>query len=452
MSKLHAAPCPGVGEARILGAALRALALLLLLSVSGLAGCGGPPDIVLVTISSLRRDHVGAYGWKLPGDSPTPHLDALARGALVFDAALTTMPIPPAAHASLFTGLPAARHGVLRNGQVVSEAISAERSLPQRLSAAGYRVAAFVTTNAFGDRLGLGAFDPWDAKPKGRRPGSDAVGDALAWLDQVARGEDRPVFVWIQIQDVHAPYGARADKSGLGAADRKGYGFVDPARYKDKRTRIAMMAKYAAGVREADAAVGELLKGLAARKREPLLFVAADHGEFMAEPLDRLGFAYGHGLLLGPEVAWIPLLAAGPGVAPGRVAGAASLADLYTTILSAAGLEDASASAEGRADLLADLPEGRVVSASRRAVPPAALRKRGASPAAIREIGARALAVTDGSMLVVVGESGKAVLPRTGAPPALTAAAAAILAEQNGVPPPVAAAPRAAEASGSSRP
>jgi choline-sulfatase len=429
---------------RVCCAAVRALALLTLLSLTGLAGCGGPPDIVLVTISSLRRDHVGAYGWKLPGDSPTPRLDALAANARVFDAAMTTMPIPPAAHASLFTGLPAARHGVVKNGQVVSGALAAERGLPQRLEAAGYRVAAFVSTNAFGDRLGLGGFEPWDAKAKGRRPGTDAVADALAWLDRTARGEKRPTFLWIQLQDVHAPYGGAVEKAKQLPYDPKSYGFVDRSRYKDKRARIAMTAKYAAGVREADTALGALLDGLAEREREPLLLVASDHGEFMAEPLDRIGFAYGHGLLLGPEVVWIPLVASGPGVDPGRVAGAASIADLYTTILEAAGVGDADAAGEGRADLLAELPAERVVYAARRKVRAADLAKRGANAAASRAIGARAVAVSDGAALVMVGDDGKPAEPNAGASPELLATARALLAEQRSAPPPVAAAPRPA--------
>ncbi|HVH05492.1 MAG TPA: sulfatase, partial [Myxococcota bacterium] len=403
---------------------MRALVLLLLLLSAGLAGCGGPPDIVLVTISSLRRDHVGAYGWKLPGDSPTPHLDALAARARVFDGATTTMPVPTAAQASIMTGLPAAQHGVVSNGQRVTEAMAAERGLPGQLAAAGYRVAAFVSTNAFGDRLGLGAFDPWDAKPKGWRRGADAVEHALAWLDRTAHGEKRPVFVWIQIQDVHAPYGGSAVREAGGRYDAKSYGFVDRARYKDKRARIEMTKRYAAGVREADAALGDLLDGLAKLGRDPLIFVAADHGEFMAEPLDRIGFAYGHGLLLGPEVAWIPLVAAGPGVEPGRVAGAASLTDLYTTILEAAGVGDPRAALEMRADLLRDLPADRVVHTARRAVRAAQLAKRGASPAAIRAIAARAVAVTDGTSLVLVGEDGKPAEPGAAA---LVAAAQSFL-------------------------
>jgi arylsulfatase A-like enzyme len=219
---------------------------------------------------------------------------------------------------------------------------------------------------------------------------------------------------------------------------------VDRARYKDKRARIAMMARYAEGVREADAALGVLLAGLAEREREPLILVAADHGEFMAEPLDRIGFAYGHGVLLGPEVAWVPLVAAGPGVDAARVAGAASLTDLYTTILEASGVGDPAAELEGRVDLLGPLPDGRVVHTARRALSAKQLAKRGAHSAAIRAIAQRAVAVTDGTSLVLVGEDGKPAEPGPGAPPALVAAAQSFLVAQRVAPAPVASPPAAA--------
>ena len=88
------------------------------------------------------------------------------------------------------------------------DSIAAERGLPGRLAEAGYRVAAFVSTNAFGDRLGLGAFDPWDAKQKSWRRGTDAVEHALEWLDGTVHGEKRPVFLWVQLQDCTRPTAA----------------------------------------------------------------------------------------------------------------------------------------------------------------------------------------------------------------------------------------------------
>ena len=132
----------------------------MLVALVGLAGtaCGDSrPDIVLVTFDALRRDHVGAYGWKLPGPSPTPRLDQVAEQARVFEGALTPMPSTSPALVSLFTGLAPRDHGVLRDGDLVTEELAATRSLPRRLVAAGYRAAAFVAPGAFGPRgMGLG--------------------------------------------------------------------------------------------------------------------------------------------------------------------------------------------------------------------------------------------------------------------------------------------------------
>jgi arylsulfatase A-like enzyme len=408
--------------------------LVLVLALAALvAGCGQKPDIVLVTFDTLRRDHVGAYGWKLPGRSPTPRLDALAARARVFEGALTTMPTTSPAHASLFTGLHPRDHGVLRNGDRVSPELAAARGLPRRLRAAGYRAAAFVTSDVFGPEVcGLGGFEPYDAPRKALRSGSDAVAAALAWLDRMQKGDDKPVFLWLHLYDPHSPYGPAADKVGHYPVDLQSYGWVDRARYRDKKARIAMATKYAAGVRDADAAFGQLLDGLAARGLAPLLLVASDHGEFMAEHLDRLGFAYGHGSILGPEVLWIPLLVAGPGIAPARVGGAASITDLYTTILAAAGERDAAAQAEGRIDLRSDPPPGRVVEAARRLIDASERRHRGIDAAALRHIRARAIAASDGSGLFVIGADGKPADPTEPAAPALATAARAALAAQRG--------------------
>jgi len=408
----------------------RALPLLLLALASALSACGDSrPDIVLVTIDTLRRDHVGAYGWKLPGPSPTPQLDLFAQRARVFEGALTTMPTTSPAHASLFTGLAPRDHGVLRNGDRVSEQLAADRSLPRKLADAGYRVAAFVTSDVFGPALGLGGFEPWDARGRGLRPGSEAVAKALEWLDQIARGEDRPVFLWVHLYDPHSPYGPAADKREHYPLDLKSYGWVDRARYRTRQARIGMATKYAAGVRDADAAFGRLLEGLAERGRDPLVVVTSDHGEFMAEHLDRLGFAYGHGSILGPEVLWIPLLIGGDGVEPARVGGAASIRDLYTTILEAAGVGDPTAEAEQRVDLRGDPPSGRVVDAARRLFDPAERKKRGIDQAAARHIRARAVAVSDGAALLVVGVDGKPAEAKA-APPELVAVAESALAAQ----------------------
>jgi arylsulfatase A-like enzyme len=383
---------------------VRTIALLLSLA-SLLAGCERRPDVVLVTFDTLRRDHVGAYGFAGPGPSPTPNLDLLAERARVFEGALTTMPTTVPAHASIFTGLHPRDHRLFRNADRLDRTLAAERSLPRRLRAAGYQVAAFVTSDVFGGAMGLGGFDPYDDEGTPLRPGSAAVDAALEWLDLV---QPRPFFLWLHLYDPHAPYGTAAEKRAHLPVDRKSYGWVDRARYRDPNARRAMAERYAAGVREADAAFGRLLGGLDARGREPLLLVVSDHGELLAERLDHTGFAYGHGSLLGPEVLFVPLVVAGAGVEPARVGGAVSVTDLYTTILAAVGLGDPGGAAEGRVDLRADPPAGRVVTAARRLYDPAERRKRRIGAEALRAIRAGAVAASDGAALLVVGEDGGA--------------------------------------------
>lgn len=402
---------------------MRRATLLLLAASQALIGCrDSRPDIVLVTLDTLRRDHVGAYGWNGPGSTPTPRLNALAKSSRMFESALTTMPTTSPAHASLFTGLAPQDHGVMSNGERVSEEI-ATRSVSRKLRDAGYRTAAFVTSSVFGPEvIGLGGFEIYEVKES--RPGREAVADALAWLDRPREGA--PAFLWVHLYDSHAPYGSAPDKVGHYPVDLLSYGWVESQRYQEPATRSGMAARYAAGVREADAAFGQLLDGLEARGMEPLLLVVADHGEFMAEHLDRIGFAYGHGAILGPEVLWLPLFVAGPGLEPKRVPGAVSIMDLYTTILAAAGVGDPAAG-EGRVDLRGDPPAGRIVSATRRAYSSHDLAGRGIGAEAAEHIRAHAVAVSDGMDLVIVGEDGKPVDP-AGVPQSPLVAAAAVIA------------------------
>lgn len=395
------------------------------LAATLLAGCGSRPDLVLVTLDTFRRDHAGAYG---SGERHTPHLDALATRSRLFESALTTMPTTLPAHFSIFTGLAPRDHGLLSNYDVLPTPLAQERWLPLRLRAAGYAVAAFVTSDVF-HALGLGlrGFEPFDDRGTPLRPGTDAVAAALAWLD---RTKPERFFLWVHLFDAHSPYGTAADKPAGFPVDEWSYGWVDRARYEDPDARRAMAERYAAGVRDADEALGSLLAGLEARGREPLLVVTADHGELLAEELDRIGFAYGHGPILSRETLDVPLLLAGPGLAPARVGGAVSLQDLYTTILEAAGAGDPHADAEGRVDLRSDPSPARVTTAARLLLDVASRRRAGIDPAALRHMRERSIAASDGRGLLFLGEDGR--VAENGAPAAadLVAAARDALAAQ----------------------
>jgi arylsulfatase A-like enzyme len=394
-------------------AALLLAALLALLTPA----CSGPapgPSILLVTIDTLRRDHVGAYGDER---GFTPNLDGLAAAGLVHERAYTTMPTTGPAHLSAFTGLYPSELEARRNGEPLPSQF-ASRELAQRLRERGYATAAFVTARLIANKhTGLRGFEIYD-EPGAvvLRPGDDAVSAALAWLDVEKR---RPVFLWVHLYDPHAPYGTADEKGRSFPIDHSRYGFVERNYYAAPEHRRELEERYARGVQSADAALGRIADGVRERLDTPLFIaVAADHGESLAEHLDERGFAYDHGKYLDAEEVEIPLIVVGPGVARGRSSGAASLRDLYTTLLETAGAGDPEAQTDGRRDLRLPNDARRVVRIERRTF-------RTSVPDSVK---AHAAAATDGERLVIVGEDGSPAGPVESAANDLLAAARAGLA------------------------
>ncbi len=380
----------------------------LLVACVGLACAAEPPSLVVVTLDTVRRDHVGVYG---DARRLTPHLDALARRGLVFEQAFTTMPTTGPAHASLFTGLLPSEHGSLANGEPVAE-VAARRSLALRLRERGYASAAFVTTRLLAPAAtGLPGFEIYDTPRGVLRPGAEAVEAALVWLANEPR---RPIFLWVHLYDAHAPYGTPDEKRRAFPVDPRLHGFVDPARFADPAERARVATRYAAGVRAADAALGRLVAGLAGRlEPEPFLVVVADHGESLDERLASRGYAFDHGEFLDEEVVRVPLVLAGPGVVAGRSRAAVSIRDLPATLLRVAGAEAAVGPDADAMDLRAPSGGPRVVVVERR--------RAGPGDAALES--SHAAAAFDGASGVIVGTDG-APLPGSAPPGAELLAAA----------------------------
>lgn len=184
----------------VCGAAIGYLAVLLL----GTWGCGREPalpndpfdNVVLITIDTLRADHLGSYGYPRP---VSPFLDSLAAEGVRFDRAVSSASHTGPAHASLFTSQYPSRHGVVTNGVKLG---GGGPTLAEALSGSGFQTAA-VTSVSFLKGVARG-FEHKRGKgtAEGHRPADQTVADAIDWLDNIG-AEDR-FFLWVHLYDVHS--------------------------------------------------------------------------------------------------------------------------------------------------------------------------------------------------------------------------------------------------------
>jgi arylsulfatase A-like enzyme len=298
------------------------------------AAPGGRPSIVLVTIDTLRADHVGAYGYPRP---TTPHLDALAAAGARFETAYAVSSTTLPSHATLFTSRYPDEHGVLKNGLPLPADVP---TLAERLRAHGYETAAFVSSFVVERRFGLArGFDHYDDDFRGAdhsspirnweghaldapydRRGAATTDRALAWL--AARSDDRPFFLWVHYFDPHGPYDPPPPHRDA---------FLETADPTSPRHAIDL---YDGDVHYADAQLGRLLAATA--PRAPLTIVTSDHGEGLWDH----GWLE-HGVFLYEEMVRVPWVVHWPGtIAPGRVVGGlAAHVDLAPTLSGLLGLE-----------------------------------------------------------------------------------------------------------------
>ena len=304
-------------------------ALLLAVAAAACTRTPRPPEVraanvVLITIDTLRADHVGAYGYSR---ARTPNLDAVASAGARFDHAYAAAPITLPSHATLMTGRYPPRHGARDNGIRVLPDVP---TLAATLKSRGYGTAAFVAAFPLDHQFGLNrGFDVYsDRIPRdtaGRvaneRPAAQVVDEAISWLRTRDKGpgtrdQDQgpgtrnqgPFFLWAHFFEPHAPYGDPS--SGRSAIDR----------YDDE---IAI----------ADREAGRLLAALGAARAQTLVVIAADHGEAFGEHGE-----YAHSIFVYDTTLRVPLVMSGPGISPAiSIADAVTLADVAPTIASLAG-------------------------------------------------------------------------------------------------------------------
>jgi len=304
-------------------------------------------NILLITIDTLRADHIGTYGRK---NAATPNLDALAASGAKFSNAFAQIPLTTPSHACILTGCYPQSHGIRDNGGfVLDDRIPTLASITQ---AAGFETAAIVGASVLHHQYGLNrGFGTYNdsmqvAAREGLLPGvvaevrADTITDrALEWLKGFREKEtvgqsDKNFLLWTHYYDPHFPYDPPEPLASRFATD-----------------------KYSGEIAYVDEQVGKLLAGLAnlGFKEKTLVVLLADHGEGLGDHGE-----FTHGVFLYDETTHVPLVVAGPGIPAGKtIDQQVRSIDVMPTILQYLGLPTGK-NVQGQS-LLATLQEGKPI-------------------------------------------------------------------------------------------
>jgi len=374
----------GAGSRQALSAGAMVLCLALLL---GPVGCsrdeGAPPEpepsarsatsveadlpapqgIVLITVDTLRADHLGSYG---AGGSGTPNIDRLAREGTLFEGAAAPMPITRPSHFSILTAQYPREHGVLNNTMSLPDSAL---TLAEILQGHGWRTGAFVATRLMAESSGAAqGFEVFHHPPKLQEVRARAViPGALAWRAGLEASER--FFMWIHLFDPHQSYNPpKGFRGGLDpelAESLPGLAWGELLRVAEDNggdvTEAVLdhaLALYRGEVEFTDHWIGELLAGLSGTTGldDLLIVLTADHGECFEN-----GVYFEHSDCLWEGATRIPLILRYPPrfAAGARIPQQVSSIDIAPTLLEAAGIE-APESYSGLS-LLSELPGDRYV-------------------------------------------------------------------------------------------
>ena len=278
-------------------------------------------NVILITIDTLRADHVGCYGGQA---AKTPTLDGLAADGVVFERAISQVPLTWPSHAVILTGTYPFQNGVQDfTGQPLAPQF---RSVAQAFQHAGYATGAVISAFVLDRSWGLGrGFDFYDdafsaetfqKKDIGLvdRRADESVTHALAWLKKTPR---RPFFLWLHLYDPHSPY--------------------DPPEPYRTEYRSHL---YDGEIAYADHELGRLMAWLKQNKLydSSLIVALSDHGESLGEHGEDE-----HGFFVYNATVHVPLIVkppAGRGIQPGRRREPVETAAVAPALLEMAGVKD----------------------------------------------------------------------------------------------------------------
>jgi arylsulfatase A-like enzyme/Tfp pilus assembly protein PilF len=283
------------------------------------------PSVILITIDTLRADHVGCYGAQMV---KTPTLDALAHDGVVFERAISQVPLTWPSHAVILTGTYPFQNGVQDfTGQPLAQQF---RTVAQSFQHAGYAtgavVSAFVLDRSWGlargfdfydDAFSAETFEKKDVGLVDRRAG-ESVAHAISWLKNSPR---RPFFLWLHLYDPHSPYDS-------------------PEPYRSEYRSHP----YDGAIAYADHELGNLMAWLKQNHLydTSLIVALSDHGESLGEHgEDEHGFFLYNATVRVPLIVKPPVKSpAGSGIAAGRRRDPVETAAVAPTLLQLAGLKD----------------------------------------------------------------------------------------------------------------
>ena len=273
-----------------------------------LIACNDHPDVVLLTIDTLRFDHVSAY----TDDSPakTPALDALALDGVLFTQAYSPISVTGPAFVSLMTGMDITGHkvtmNVFRGGVSLAQE---EETLAERFKEKGYRTGAFVSGFTLRPTLGLSqGFDVYDypQNNQSRRWGNVTSRYARKWLQL----DDSKTFLWYHTYDAHGPWTKWGESCALYAKTKEEMQMLEKIpKYQRIKTCIdedEYKKRYAKSVEFADNNVGMVIEQLKKQGKydDALIIVTADHGESFTER----ELWFDHGTTAHEEQLHVPLI------------------------------------------------------------------------------------------------------------------------------------------------
>jgi arylsulfatase A-like enzyme len=307
------------------------------------AAAGNRLNVLLLTIDTLRADHLGVYGYRR---ATSPRLDAFARRATVFDQAYTYWPKTRGSFVALLTGRLASQTGYGKSHPLL---MGFNATLASVLKDAGYETIAVVDNPNVAGSLGYSKgfaryHEAWEQRSlptevdRARAITSEGIG-----VLREAR-PDRPFLLWLHYVNPHAPYEPPPpyDTAFLDAQASRGprlrpvegfHGGVPRQWARSGRPLGWYVAQYDGEIAAADAELGRIFEALDASplRDRTLVVVASDHGESLGEH----DYYFDHGEDLYDPCLRVPLLVAGPGVRPGRSGVLASTLDVVPTVLDA---------------------------------------------------------------------------------------------------------------------